>query len=381
MHVFNKIMVFTIYGGLALGGSGCTLTPSAGPSAHRILNAATPKNDIKIIELNEGVNQAIKQVSPTISFFEKFGNAEPKVVVTSGDVLQINVWEAPPAVLFGHLGDLGSGGGKLTELPEQMVRSDGSINIPFVGKMNVKGKTVSIIEDDIRGRIKYMANHPQVMVKVLQNNTANVTVVKDGKTISLPLTAKGERVLDVLAAIGGEKGASMSSLRITRHNESLSMPLSSVIENSRNNIHLLPGDIVESTFQPQTFIVFGATGRNEEMKFESQGISLSQALARMGGLNDNRANPRGVFVFRYEKPEVIDAIESKADHSYQVASTPVIYKVDMSEPTSFFMTQNFMMRDKDILYVSNAPIIGVQKFLSMVLSLTNSAQRIYNIAQ
>jgi polysaccharide export outer membrane protein len=45
---------------------------------------------------------------------------------------------------------------------------------------------------------------------------------------------------------------------------------------------LQAGDVITSLFQP----LHGtwATGKNEELNFEAQGISLAQALARAGGL-------------------------------------------------------------------------------------------------
>jgi polysaccharide biosynthesis/export protein len=51
---------------------------------------------------------------------------------------------------------------------------------------------------------------------------------------------------------------------------------------------------------PQTFVANGATGRNAEIPFDAECISLSQALAKAEGLLDFRADPAGVFVFRFD---------------------------------------------------------------------------------
>ena len=47
---------------------------------------------------------------------------------------------------------------------------------------------------------------------------------------------------------------------------------------------------------------------------------------------------------------------------------PVVYRVDLKDPGSFFMMQSFAMSDKDVLFVSNAPVTELQKFLNTVFS-------------
>ncbi len=60
--------------------------------------------------------------------------------------------------------------------------------------------------------------------------------------------------------------------------------------------------------RPQTFSVFGATGKNAAITFTSDRLSLSEAMAKAGGLLDERADPRAVFLFRYEPVDVVRAL-------------------------------------------------------------------------
>jgi polysaccharide export outer membrane protein len=48
---------------------------------------------------------------------------------------------------------------------------------------------------------------------------------------------------------------------------------------------------------------------------------------------------------------------------------PVVYRINLRDPNSFFVAQSFMIDNKDLLYVSNAPIAEVQKFLNVVFSV------------
>lgn len=144
------------------------------------------------------------------------------------------------------------------------------------------------------------------------------------------------------------------------------MPLDLIIEDPKQNIPLQPGDVLTVLYQPWTISILGATGRNQDLPFEARGISLAQALARTGGLNDNRADPGGVFVFRFEDANLVNPNLITLPAISANGKVPVVYQVDFEDPGSFLVTQNFMMQDKDVMYVANMPSAEVEKFMRMV---------------
>jgi len=236
--------------------------------------------------------------------------------------------------------------------------------------VSVKGRTTAAIEAEIVKRLQGKANQPQVIVRVIKNNTSNVTVVGEVTTNTLmPLTPKGERLLDALAAGGGVKQpVSRVAIQLSRKNVTATMPLDTVIRDPRQNILLKPGDVVTALFQPQSFSVLGATGKNEEIPFEAQGISLAQALARSGGLSESRADARGIFIFRFEEAKLVD-VKSSVVSNGNVDPVPVIYQIDLRDPASFFVTQHFPIRNHDVIYVANSPAAEFEKFLRLVVSV------------
>jgi polysaccharide export outer membrane protein len=183
----------------------------------------------------------------------------------------------------------------------------------------------------------------------------------------MPLTARGERLLDALATSGGvRQPVNKMTLQLTRGSTVQSLPLQTIIQDPKQNILLQPGDVITALYQPLSFTVLGATGKNEEINFETQGISLAQALARSGGLNDARADARGVFIFRFEDAQALDRTISAA--ITPEGKVPVIYQVDLRDPGSFFVAQSFPVQNGDVLYVSNAPAAELQKFMNIVVS-------------
>jgi polysaccharide export outer membrane protein len=162
------------------------------------------------------------------------------------------------------------------------------------------------------------------------------------------------------------------TIQISRGGRVAYMPLEAVIRDPAQNIRLEANDVVTALYQPFSFTALGQTGSSAEVPFESTGLTLAQALGRVGGLKDDRANVRGAFIFRLEDPAALDPTVAATARRTPDGRIPVIYRIDLSNPTTFFAAQSFPVRDKDILYVSAAPLSDFQRFFGMVSSMTFS---------
>lgn len=362
--------------------TGCAVMPSAGPSARAVDRAQqqpVANASIEIIDVTDAVARQLIATSSTAYFAESLGDGYPVgSIVGKGDVLDISIWEAPPAALFGTSGiggdqRLGSASGSTARgasLPEQMVDSEGQVTIPFVGRVNAAGRTTQQIAREINQRLLGKAHQPQTIVRVLRNATTNVTVVGDvANSGRVALTARGERLLDVLASVGGVKQpVGKTTIQVTRGTHTSTMPLEAVIKDPRQNIRLQPDDVVTALFQPYSFTALGAVGSNAEINYEGTGITLAQALGRVAGLQDFRADVKGVFLFRLEDPTALDPATRQRARLTPDGKVPVIYRINMKDPAMFFVAQSFPIRNKDVLYVSNAPLADIQKFVNVISS-------------
>jgi polysaccharide export outer membrane protein len=109
--------------------------------------------------------------------------------------------------------------------------------------------------------------------------------------------------------------------------------------------------------------------------FNSRHINLSEALARVGGLNARLADPRGVFVFRFEEAAIAKQLDERAVTAPAGVLVPVIYRVNLRDPQSFFLTTLFEMRDEDLIYVAQSPIAEFGAFLDILSPLLGTVQR------
>lgn len=362
--------------------SGCGTFGASGPTSGGVLAARNQRiqnADIKVIDVDTNVAQlvAASMRRPLLSRTFGEGNAVG-TVVGRGDSLDVTIWEAPPAVLFGSIAATTAGPaattalpiGRNVELPEQIVDSSGRISVPFAGSVPAAGRTTQEIEREIVSRLTGKAHLPQAIVRLSKNASADVTVVGEvTNSTRVPLSARGERLLDVIAVAGGVKqSVGKVSIQLTRGGSVVVVPMEQIIRDPAENIILRPNDVVTALYQPYSFTALGAVRNNAEVQFEATGLTLSQALGRIGGLDDNRANIRGAFVFRFEDPAALpEAVRATA----RVASNgrvPVIYRVDLRNPLTFFAAQTFPIKDKDVIYVSTAPGVDFQKFLNIISS-------------
>jgi polysaccharide export outer membrane protein len=360
--------------------AGCAGFGASGPSAGAIQKAVDAGARVRVVEVNQEVTRGVVAAETRSTFAQTFaGPAQRHGIIGIGDMLEVSIWEAPPAVLFSSgLGSaLAVGAPSVahsSDLSGQMVDADGNIVVPFAGTIRAAGLTPNELGRVINGRLAGKAHEPQTLVRLIQNKATEVTVVGEVATSRrIPLTPRNERLLDALADAGGvRQPVDKVVIQLTRGSTVSSRPLGAIIRDPAENIPLASGDVVTALFQPYSFQALGAFGVNAEVPFEATGLSLAQAIGRVGGLQDNRANIKGLFIFRFENPAALPPSVAANAPVTPEGKVPVIYKVNMGDPATFFAMQSFPIRDKDILYVSNAPVADIQKFVNLVSQMAFS---------
>ncbi len=367
--------------------SGCASFGASGPSSkniNKIDQTEYANHPISLVDLNKSAVNRIGLFEQSRSFSALLGDATQRApVIGIGDTVDISIWEAPPAVLFGAAGDTSgiSGGAQNRTILQRAVGSDGTLAVPFVGRINVAGRSSAEIEREIIQKLNGRANDPQVSVRVTKNDASNVTVLGEvALSRRVPLGPRGERLLDIIADAGGTRQpVGQTTVQLSRGTTTAAMALERVIQDPSQNIRMQANDVVTVLHQPYSFIALGALSQNAEIPFEGKGISLAQALGRTGGLRNDLANIKGVFIFRLESPDALDPTAATNAQQTEDGKIPVVYRLNLADAKGFFVAQDFEIRDKDVLYVSTAPGADIQRFLSTVTSLAFSAISIGNV--
>lgn len=359
---------------VAAGLAGCT---SLGPTTHEIEKAPGTSSipGLRVVQVTDQVANDVNVATLPGDFATRIGDAAPVgTQVGIGDTLEVTIWEAAPPALFGTA-TLDTGTNSIVQtsrpntLPGILVGPSGTIGVPFAGQVPAAGRSLREIEQEIVRRLQGRAHLPQVMVRIANNATKDVTVLGDVKAPQrVALTPKGERLLDLIAQAGGtNEPLDRMTIEINRGGLVQRMAARDILRDPRQNIILRSDDVVTVIYQPYSFTVMGATGKNDEVRFEGVGLTLAQALGRIGGLKDMRADPRGVFLFRWEKPQLLGSLAQGAQRNAN-GLVPVIYQADLKRPETYFAAQHFEMRDGDVVYVSNSKASELQRFLGLLSS-------------
>lgn len=360
---------------LLLSVSGCM--PAAGPKASAVTDGRTQTvSGFSVITLNASLADLISNYPPIE--FPDLGRppARPPITIGIGDTVVVTIFEAAAGGLFST-----NEGQKSISLPAQIVAADGTITVPYVGAIRVAGRMPSEVKGLIEAGLKDKAIEPQVLITVSDPSSTSVTVIGDvAKSGRFPLNTAGNHLLDVIAAAGGPTAPAYETyVRITRGSRTGETSLATIVSHPAFNMYLVPGDEIFVSVDPEVYTILGATGQNGSFQFQREDLTLAEALGRAGGLNDNRANPAGVFLFRYERPEVYERLfagtptDASSTDVETGAGARVIYRFNMKDPDSYFATQRFMMRDDDVIFVSNAPSVDLEKFLNIIRGGTSTA--------
>lgn len=257
-------------------------------------------------------------------------------------------------------------------IPDQQVAPDGTITVPYAGQVPVAGRTPAEVQQTIEGLLASKALQPQALVIVKKSRANAVTVA--GEVIGgarVALSPAGDRLLQVIAAAGGADAPVYETfLELSRDGVSATMPLARLVADPAEDIYAQPGDTLILIRRPQTFTVFGATDRNAAITFDAADIMLSQALAKSRGLRDDLANPRGVFLFRYEPVAIVRALDQPRATHAEDGLSPVAYRFDLADANSYFLADQFPVRDKDIIFVADAGAAQVYKIFTVLNNIT-----------
>jgi len=359
--------------------AGCGTLPTSGPTARQVISQQTDDKQSRfmVIDINNRVVDNLL-AAPRASLRARFPhrNAPPDPRIGIGDSVVVTIWEAAGGGLFASTAsDQIVPGSRSVTLPEQVVGRDGAISVPFGGRIPVAGRVPVEVQHAIEQRLAGKAIDPQVIVTVSKSVTNTVTVT--GEAIGgarLPLSLKGDRLLDLIAAAGGSHAPVYETVvRLSRGGVTVSIPMETLVADPRENIYAEPGDVLTVVRAPRSFSVFGATGQNSQIDFPSAKLTLAEALAKAGGLQDARSDPAGVFLFRYEPTQILGALDQKPANVTPDGRAPIVYRLNLRDAKAYFDAKRFPVEDKDVLYVANADLDELQKFFSLIGTLTAPA--------
>jgi polysaccharide export outer membrane protein len=346
---------------LGFGLAACTALPGDGPWMGGAATTTTEALPFDVIDLTPTTIANYRQPPPvdrpsTVSNL----SAGSRISVAPGDAIKVRIFEPYEGSIFPTIQRPGA------DFGVQRVTDDGTINVPFVGTVKVAGLDLNQIEKKIGQQVSASgkAQDPQVIVEFVADRTHTVMVSGDVRQPGRVSLLEGVRtVVEAInkaggpSGVGGQGGTGVGANQlevVVRRN-------GQVILQSQYSDLLAGGDIGlqkndEIVVRPNArmFTVLGAVVKAGNVDMPKHTISLLEAMGMVGGLNDARANKTGVYVFRM------------GDLQNNPTARARVFRLDLYQPVSIFIAQQFPVQPKDVVYITNAPLYEYDKILTSI---------------
>jgi len=349
--LFRMVGFFVVT--FALAGCGSIMSGS-GPYSSTITSSDAGKDPdlpYSVIDLApQNIAEFSRAAPPPASTNVSKTSTTTTIQLVPGDVIKVMVSDSAEGGLFAPL----SSGG--TTFENVRVGADGTISIPYAGEVNVRGLTLTQVDNKLKKILKgASATDPQVHSQIVGDLSGSVLVAgavkAPGRFSSLegPLT-----ILDAVNMAGGPVFEPHLINVIVRDGKRAYTINYDDVLNGKNRKVSPRSEIVLERAR-QRFVAMGAVGEPGLKDLPSRNPSLLEVLGVVGGLNEQKADPQGVFIFR------VNSEPKEGEPAAQV------FRLDMRKPESLFLARAFQVFPEDAVYVTNAPVYEWQKIISPIV--------------
>ncbi|WP_332872507.1 polysaccharide biosynthesis/export family protein [Pontibaca salina] len=313
-----------------------------------------------MIPVNDAVTRATA-VMPALGFSGDFLNAAQldSDTIRPGDVLGLTIWEnVDDGLLSGPTGSS-------TMLEEVQVDGNGYVFVPYAGRVRAAGNSPEQLREAITRQLEQQTPDPQVEVRRMAGDGSTVSLVGSvGAQGVYPIERPTRTLATMLARAGGvDIEPEIAQITVTRGGRKGQVWFQDLFAHPELDIALRNGDRILVEEDTRAFTALGATTRQARVPFETRDLSALEAIAQVGGLVSISSDPTGVFVLREERAEVANAILGRNDLQ---GPQRIVYVLDLAEPNGLFMARDFLIRDGDSLYVTEAPYAQWAKSISII---------------
>ncbi|WP_172329817.1 polysaccharide biosynthesis/export family protein [Mangrovicoccus sp. HB161399] len=353
--------------------AGCGI-PRSGPTKSEVMDSSVKRSgSTHVVLATRGVAKAANY-APTLGFSSSFRTTGVvgSDTIRAGDTLGLTIWENVDQGIL-------SVSGAPTPLNSVQVDGDGYIFVPYAGRIRAAGLTPEQLRMQITDSLQAQTPDPQVMVVRQAGDGATVSVAGSVSAQGVyPIERPTRTLSSMLAQAGGLTIESdIAQVTILRGGQRGTIWFNSLFDSPQNDIALRGGDRILVEADRRAYTSLGATGAQTRINFNSQELTAMEALAQVGGLQTNAADPTGIFVLRTE-PEAVARVVTGDPSLY--GPQQVAYVLNLTSGEGLFVAKDFMIRNDDTIYVTEAPWTQFNKALATFFGSLNTVASTQQIA-
>ncbi|TGD63275.1 polysaccharide export protein [Tabrizicola sp. WMC-M-20] len=350
--------------------AGCS-TPRGAALQSEVLHGQSSENaEFQVVEVTRASVDQVAQWPRTgwAGSYHWLPNASGvnSPLIAPGDRISLVIWDPQSNSLIATAGE------RSVALPNLMVSPEGTLFVPYVGDIMVRGKTPSQVRQEIETALAPTVPSAQVQLTVDVGRLNSVDIVTGvGRAGPYPLMDRNTTILSLIAQAGGIASTLRNPLvRLIRDGRTYEIRAESLFSDGSKNVLMKGGDKVFVEEDRRYFTAMGATGREELIYFDREAVSAMEALSRVGGLADARADPKGILVLRNYA-----AKDLRADGSGP-GKTQVVFTIDLTSAAGLFAARAFEINPKDTILVTESPMVAA----TSIMGLFGSAFGLRNVA-
>lgn len=299
--------------------------------------------------------------------------------IRPGDRLSLVVWDPEENSL------LSTPGQKVVDLRAAQVSPEGTVFAPYLGEITVANMTPAAARTHIQSYFEEIVPSAQVQLDHQPGRLNTVDLVggvASPGTVPLP---DGNFTIMALLSQGGGVAPELVNpqLRLVRAGRTYRLSLEQLYDDPALDTTLRGGDKVFVEEDDRQFMALGSTGREAIVPFPRDEISALEAVTLSGGVNDNRANLKGLLILR-EYPA--EAVKIPAAPPPQVtdgaARAPVVsdpwlaqggpmhqrtvFLIDLTSADGLFSAANFAVQPDDVVLATEAAVSNVRTVFGLI---------------
>nr|WP_011116773.1 polysaccharide biosynthesis/export family protein [Ruegeria sp. PR1b]AAN05167.1 RB146 [Ruegeria sp. PR1b] len=370
------LKIFLVMVGALLLPVACSTLPGGAPVSTDIIKEADkPDADFALYPVTRAFLPSVAQWPETGSYevlpwLPRTQGAKTQII-QPGDTLSIQVWDSNEnSLLTAPLQ-------RVTQLQGMKVAQDGSIFMPYLGRVSVRGMTPDRARETLQKSLETIVPSAQVQLAMQEGRNNSVDLVSGvANPGTYPMPDRNYTVMGLISA-GGGIGLNLNNpqIRLVRGNRIYGTSVQQLLNNPQLDTLLRGGDRVFVEEDERYFLSFGATGTEALHIFTKDEMSAMDAVSVSGGLQDNSADAKGILVLR-EYPASAVAPGQRGPRQ-----TRVVFTLDLTTAEGLFSARQFTINPQDLIIATEAPIndaVSVANLVGNFVGIFNTASRIGN---
>lgn len=371
MAKFHRSLVFL---GFTLALSACALPRGAALQTEVLTQAESDNPTFQVVRVTRDKTPSLAEWPATgwHGHYHWFGSdhGPDSSVIQTGDILTIVIWDNQENSLISGVDS------KLTELPPMEVSSTGKIYMPYVGEVSVRGLTQPAARKRLQNSLGEISPSAQVQLSVEPGRNNSIDMVSGVNTPGrYPLENRNTKILTAVALGGGiSPNLRHPLVRLQRRGKTYETRADALLADAKRNVRLRGGDQIAIVEDDRTFNVLGAAKTESVIYFEKEDMSAMEALSAMGGILDDRADPKGILILREYEAEDLTPGPDGPDMQQ------VVFTIDLTSADGLFAARQFEINPQDTLLATESPITSARTILGLFGTVVGVGATVNNLS-